>query len=149
MSWPAVCQCGNWRSQEWISTTFRVPRSIICSWSLEDTLLNWESHNILKLYNLQSQQYELLQKNNECWRVAPRKRYILTEEMSLSRPSFEPQMNTDKLKTLGSAAWERQFPQLQDTREKTKTYICIWRENKDSDFTKAFILFLASKRSIA
>jgi hypothetical protein len=38
---------------------------------------------------------------------------------------LEPLMDTDKLKTLGRAAWERQFPHWQETREKTMTYVCI------------------------
>ena len=67
----AVCQCGNWRSQEWISRTFRIPQGIICSWLSEDILRNREAHNILKAHALQSQQHKLLQKNNgRCREVA-------------------------------------------------------------------------------
>jgi hypothetical protein len=38
---------------------------------------------------------------------------------------LEPLMDTDKLKTLGRAAWERQFPHWQDTRENAVIHVCI------------------------
>ena len=56
-------------------------------------------------------------------------------------------MDTDKLKTLARAAWERQFPHWQDTREKIMTYICIWRANKDLEFTKAFCLIRGQQKT--
>jgi hypothetical protein len=45
--------------------------------------------------------------------------------MTCTTEFLEPMMDTDKLKTLGRTAWERQFPHWQDTREKTMTYVCI------------------------
>ena len=44
-------------------------------------------------------------------------KYILTEEMTLIRRPLEPQINTDKLNTLGRATWERQFPHWQPTHD--------------------------------